>query len=266
MHNCLESGIVETVIGYRIANAHIAWSDVEYMNDKNRTSITKLKSNTLNLAAPQKPNRLVTYKNYRLADKKIMCTPPIHTIFDCNEHLTESEAVRFRKFELLWDYGREGQQSSSRGFEATAMKMFDNLSLPYHISLRTFVAKWLQESLLRGDLSRLIAPLMSILLAGNTKRISILHAHLLRRDDYGSDSMHERSDGATSEPVAEKDVYAISSEEGTIKYHLDLARNKKRSPIRSLQKKFFGVTIGSKNKTSNYISEKIASPSSSDAK
>lgn len=210
---------------------------------------------------------MITYKNYRLADKKVMCTPPIHSLFDCNEHLTESEAVRFRKFELIWDHGRDSQQSS-RGFEATAMKMFDNLSLPYHISLRTFVAKWLQESLLCGDLSRLIAPLMNILLAAGTKRISVLHAHLLRRDGYNSDSMQDRhSDGGTTEVRAEKDVYAISSEEGTIKYHMDLARNKKRSPIRSLQKKFFGVTIGSKNKTSNYISEKnITSPSASDVK
>lgn len=266
LHNCLDSGIVETVIGYRIANAHIDWSDVEYAQERNRpSSLLKSKTIVLNLIPP-KPNRLITYKNYRLADKKVMCTPPIYTIFDCNEHLTESEAVRFRKFELIWDHGREGQQIS-RGFEATALKMFDNLSLPYHISLRTFVAKWLQESLLRGDLSRLIFPLMNMLLATNTKRISILHAHLLRKDGYSSDSMQERTDGRASESVAEKDVYAISSEEGTIKYHMDLARNKKRSPIRSLQKKFFGVTIGSKNKTSNYISEKmIASPSASDAK
>lgn len=265
LHNCLESGMVETVIGYRIANAHVDWSDVEYAEEGKRPSVVKAKANVLNLI-PQKPNRLVTYKSYRLANKKIMCTPPIHTMFDCNEHLTESEAVRFRKFELLWDHGRENQQTS-RGFEATAMKMFDNLSLPYYISLRTFVAKWLQESLLRGDLCRLIAPLMNILLAGNTKRISVLHAHLLRREELAADSVHERSDGVASETVAEKDVYAISSEEGTIKYHLDLARNKKRSPIRSLHKKFFGVTIGSKNKTSNYISEKlIASPSVNDVK
>lgn len=267
LHNCLESGVVETVVGYRIANAHIDWSDVEYVQEKVRPSLFKVKPGLLNLAAP-KPNRLVTYKTYRLADKKMMCTPPINTIFDCNEHLTESEAIRFRKFELLWDYGREGQ-NSSRGFEATAMKMFDNLSLPYHISLRTFVAKWLQESLLRGDLCRLISPLMKILLATNTKRISVLHAHLIKRDGYGSDSMTERGEGGPhdGEAIAEKDVYAISSEDGTIKYHMDLARNKKRSPIRSLQKKFFGVTIGSKNKTSNYISEKmITSPSASDAK
>lgn len=262
LHNCLESGMVEAVIGNRISNAHIGWSDVEHAAPQ-RLPPTKSRT-TID---PSKPNRLTIYKNYRLADKKQMCTPPIHSLFDCNEHLTESEAVRFRKFELIWDHGRDSQQSV-RGFETTAMKMYDNLSLPYHISLRTFVAKWLQESLLRGDLGRLIAPLMNILLAANTKRISVLHAHLLRRDGYSSDSMQERSsDGGVAEVRTEKDVYAISSEEGTIKYHMDLARNKKRSPIRSLQKKFFGVTIGSKNKTSNYISEKIVtSPSASDVK
>lgn len=264
LHNCLESGIVEGVIGNRITNAHIDWSDVEHTTDATRQSIMRSKNNN---SEATKSHRLITYKNYRLADKKVMCTPPIHSLFDCNEHLTESEAVRFRKFELIWDYGRDNQQVS-RGFEATAMKMFDNLSLPYHISLRTFVAKWLQESLLRGDLGRLIAPLMNILLSSSTKRISVLHAHLLRRDGYHSDSMQDRNgDGSNVETRAEKDVYAISSEEGTIKYHMDLARNKKRSPIRSLQKKFFGVTIGSKNKTSNYISEKmVASPSASDVK
>lgn len=111
--------------------------------------------------------------------------------------------------------------------------------------------------------------MLKILLAANTKRISVLHAHLLRRtiDLNDSDSMLDHrfddcdgSDGTT----IDRDVYAISSEDGNIKYHMEMSANKhKRSPIRSLHKKFFGVTITNKNKTSNYISDKnVVSPSS----
>lgn len=95
-----------------------------------------------------------------------------------------------------------------------------------------------------------------------TRRISVVHAHLIKRDgdDNAGDGLYDELDG---ENVADKDVYAISSEDGNIKYHIEMARSKKRSPIRSLQKKFFGVTIGNKNKTSNYISDKTALPSES---
>lgn len=194
---------------------------------------------------------------------KIMCTPPPQTLFDCNESLNESECERFKKFELLWEHGRETH--NAKGFEGTLLKVLDQLALPYHASIRTFVTKWLQESLLHGDLSRLIRPLLKIMLGPSTKRISVVHAHLIKRDadDNASDSLYDRSDEMDGENVADKDVYAISSEDGNVKYHIEMARSKKRSPIRSLQKKFFGVTIGNKNKTSNYISDKSALPSES---
>lgn len=256
LHNCLSSGIVETVIGHRIANTHIEWSDIEYAE----LSPTKT---VINLTEPRH-DRLANYKSERLSDMKIMCPPPTHTIFDCNELLTESESERFKKFELIWEHGRDGQ--STRGFEKTLLKVFDQLALPYHISIRTFVTKWLQESLLRCDLGRLISPLLKIMLAAGTKRVSVVHAHLIKRDPeqqsldaYGEHvCVGDETDGEIS---IDKDVYAISSEDGNIKYHMDAyPREKKRSPIRSLQKKFFGVTIGNKNKTSNYISDKSVSP------
>lgn len=249
LNNCLSSGIVEQVIGHRISNAHIEWSEVEYSR-----------------APSPVQSRLAAYKSERLADMKIMCPPPARSQFDCNEMLSDSESQRFRKFELLWEHGRDNQNSTV-GFEKTLLKMFDQLALPYHVSIRTFVTKWLQESLLRGDIHRLVCPLMRIMLGAGTKRISVKHAHLIRRDaldKFGADGDGAalRGDDETDGDVSiDKDVYAISSEDGNIKYHMDAyPRDKKRSPIRSLQKKFFGVTIGNKNKTSNYISEKSVSP------
>lgn len=247
LNNCLSSGIVENVIGHRISNAHVEWSDSEYSREP--------------------PDRLANYKSDRLHEMKIMCPPPTHTLFDCNEMLSDSESQRFRKFELLWEHGRENQNNSA-GFERTLLKMYDQLALPFHVSIRTFVTKWLQESLLRGDMHRLVCPLMRLMLAAGTKRISVKHAHLIRReavDRFGMDSIAGTEGGAGEEETdgevsIDKDVYAISSEDGNIKYHMgSYPREKKRSPIRSLQKKFFGVTIGNKNKTSNYISEKNVS-------
>lgn len=250
LHNCLGSGIVETVIGHRIANTHIEWSPDEDL------SPTKT---IINLT--EERDRITEYKSERLSDMKIMCPPPTQSIFDCTELLTETESERFKKFELLWEHGRDGQ--CTRGFEKTLLKVFDNLSLPHHIAIRTFVTKWLQESLLRNDLNRLVSPLLNIILATSTKRVSVLHAHLLKReaaDQQSTDHGGMCEDETDGEISIDKDVYAISSEDGNIKYHMDMyAREKKRSPIRSLQKKFFGVTIGNKNKTSNYISDKVVS-------
>lgn len=259
LHNCLPSGIVENVIGHRIANTHLEWSDCEYYDpcDYNCPSVDDKAA----------VDRTTQYKRERLSGIRILCTPPTHLPFNCNEFLSESDAERFKKFELLWEHGREAGQNT-KGFEKTLMKIFDHLTLPNHVSIRTFVTKWFQESLLRGDINRLIRPLLKILLANNTKRISVLHAHLIRRtvaDANDSDSMldhrMDEADG-TDSMTHERDVYAISSEDGNIKYHMEMASNKhKKSPIRSLQKKFFGVTISNKNKTSNYISDKmVASP------
>lgn len=243
LHNCLPSGLVETIIGHRMANTHLEWS------------------NTFSDSFLKQTDRTSAYKMNRLADIKILCTPPPHSKTDVTSQLTESESLRFKKFEILWEYGRSNQ--GPRGFEKTLFKVYDFLALPHHISIRTFVTKWLQESLLRSDLNRLIKPLLRILLSSNTKRISVLHAHLLRKysENNYHDAMQDRGvDDIDSDTIIDKDVYAISSEDGHIKYHMEMTRNKKRSPIRSLQKKFFGVTIGNKNKTSNYISDKSLSP------
>lgn len=137
LHNCLSSGIVETIIGHRIANSHIEWSDVDYIDLNTNRTVVNLE--------PPKIDSISKYKIERLTDMKIMCTPPTQTFFDCNELLTESECERFKKFELLWEHGRDTHNVN--GFEVTLLKVLDQLALPFHVAIRTFVTKWLQESL-----------------------------------------------------------------------------------------------------------------------
>lgn len=268
LNSSIRSGLIETVIGHRIANTHAQWSDEEVGGGECDGSM---------VSSHRRPDRIAGYKAERLSDMRIMCAPPAHTQFDCAGLLGDSESQRFRKFELLWEYGRDNQNASAGGFERTLMTVFDQLALPYHLSIRTFVTKWLQESLLRGDMHRLVCPLMRIMFAAGTKRISVKHAHLIRREAVERFALAAEGDEAATAAEAaagggggdetdgevslDKDVCGISSEDGNIKYHMDAyQREKKRSPMRQLQKKFFGVTIGTKNKTSNYISEKSASP------
>lgn len=99
MHTCLDSGLVETVIGNRIANVHLVWS--KNVTDRN--------------------NRIYDYTYERLSDIRIMCTPPTQSLNDCNETLSENSADGFKKFELLWHLGRDNQ--NKKGFDKTLLKV-----------------------------------------------------------------------------------------------------------------------------------------------
>ncbi|GAB0100064.1 Protein dopey-1 homolog [Sergentomyia squamirostris] len=253
LHNCLDSGIVETVIGHRMLNTHKEWlaeKDSEVTtNHGNQVNQIDL---DVNENSRIKTYRLQEYKGIRLSDVKIMCPPP--SVVEFGELLSEGPSVTFGKFELLWHLGRD---RGLRGFDKTVLKMFDHLNLPQHVGMRSCVMKWLREALLRGDLPRLLQPLLALVMASNTKRIGVVNAHLLKRGSVESQDIWynpERQDDI------DRDVYAISSEDGNIRYHIEGGGKQKRSPIRSLQKKFFGVTIGNAAgkgvKPSNYITDK----------
>lgn len=251
LHNCLDSGLVETVIGNRM----YARSMQQQFAAADALSSRMAFSNNFN-----EVGALNNYRIDRAAELRMICISPVQAADITADQLKESESQSFKKFELLWHLGREKQPS--KGFEKTLLKVLDTLSLPYYMSAKTFVTKWLQSSLLRGDISRLIKPLYKILLSPNSRRIGIVHMHLMKKEGEtsvsGGDTSNQKysSDMTTEVDSIEQDVYAISSEFGNVKYHLDSSTNKKRSPMRNFQKKLFGVTLSSKNKTSNFLSDK----------
>lgn len=239
LHQSLDSGLVENVIDNRIENAHLIWSAGNFQLEP--------------------MNRLDAYKVERLSCNRIMVRCGGGQGFEGTSYLTEKQSSGFKKFELLWHLGRDLQNSKS--FEHILLKIYDNLALPQHVSIRTFVVKWLKESFLRGDLGRLLKPLLRIMLCPNTKRLSISNVHLLKKKNKKSENQAFDDKLADEEANAadimiEKDVYAVSSEDGNVRYHLGTT-GKKRSPIRTLQKRFFGVTLGPKTqqKNTSYIGE-----------
>ncbi|ALC42553.1 CG15099 [Drosophila busckii] len=235
LHSCLESGLVETVIGNRM------YAQQQLLQPNGQ---------------PGSGYALRSYQLERHAETQLLCA------LANTERLRESQARSYKKFALLWHLGREKQMS--RGFEKTLLKVLDTLALPQYMSERTFVTNWLQAALLRGDLARLTKPLYKILLAASSKRVGIVHMQQqLYRE--AAEAADEEQQGATLAPSFERDVYAISSEQGNVKYHhmesnaagaTTVTSGKKKSPIRHLPKKIFGVTLSKANKTANFLSDK----------
>lgn len=168
--------------------------------------------------------------------------------------------------------------------------MLDYLALPNYAAMRSFVSKWLQESLVRGDLPRLLHALLLFLLAATTKRIGVVHAHVQRKGGDGAEQPRGATSGAAIDiwynPDAARsgrnsmpDLYAddlnliaVSTENGNNVAYQKVSRavskgqepaavlqaggtgggglhssngnshKAKRSPIRTIQKRIFGVS------------------------
>lgn len=261
LHNCLESGLVERIIDNRM----FARTMQQHFNAAVEAAETKRNVHR------KQGTALSSYNTNRASDVYKMCVAPTFLLQRSSiDKLSESESISFKKYELLWHLGRDKQQT--RGFEKLQFKVLDTLALPPYMSVRTCVTKWLQSALLRGDLSRLVKPLYKILLASNTKRIGIVHLHLLHKnndENENSKSSMFNVESKSNHPTdvdssVEADVYAVSSEYGNIRYITDSSiHHKKRSPIRTFHKKIFGVALSSKNKTSNFVSDQAASISTS---
>uniref|UniRef100_A0A182WIP1 Uncharacterized protein n=1 Tax=Anopheles minimus TaxID=112268 RepID=A0A182WIP1_9DIPT len=161
----------------------------------------------------------------------------------------------FRKFQLLWKLGRDTYHGNE--FEKLLFLVLDSLTLPRNVSIQVKTANWLREALVRGDIGRILKLLLKILLNESTKRFSIFCPKRLRGAGAGTELDDITANGNSvseweKELLADADVqlnqacFAVSSEDGQIRYHMDPAAGlgKKRSPIRSIQKKIFGVSIG----------------------
>lgn len=224
LHSCLDSGLVERVISDRIDNSHLIWTSSDLVDSD----------------LDNKNDRLSSYKMDRLGDIKVMLSLPEMSVTNCNSQLTERQSNGFKKFDLLWHYGRDQKES----FDKILLKIYDNLSLPQHISIKTFVAKWLKESLLRGDLGRLLKPLLNVMLTAKTKRISISNIHLLSIEGFKDNNQKVFDDKTVEEEdhkdrLIENEVYVIKTDDGLVRNHLEFT--KRKSPIGSLPKKLFNM-------------------------
>ncbi|XP_073990011.1 protein DOP1 homolog isoform X1 [Rhodnius prolixus] len=143
----------------------------------------------------------------------------------------------FRRFSSLWHIGREVNAKMGNSlrisdiFYKSMLKMLDNLKLPESDCLKMEAQEWLLHSLMRGDVHRILDPILYILLDPSTARLSVLHIRIKHEDAKPIENT------ASKEEL--KNVCAISSVDGTVIYHID---QKKEIIARKKDKQVTAVT------------------------
>uniref|UniRef100_A0A2C9KBU5 Uncharacterized protein n=1 Tax=Biomphalaria glabrata TaxID=6526 RepID=A0A2C9KBU5_BIOGL len=133
--------------------------------------------------------------------------------------ISDSEVERisaFKKFSVLWHLTRSiktepNPSRSPRTFDRSMFVVLDSLKEESSIT-KTLATTWLTHVIQRGDTSRVLQPLLFMLLHPDTARISIQHV-----------SVHKAKKVSVSEKGEEdieSKIYAISSEGGNVIYHL----------------------------------------------
>lgn len=136
--------------------------------------------------------------------------------------------------------------------------MLDNLQLPDSSALKVETQNWLLHSLLRGDIHRLLDPILMILLDPATARVSVLHVRIQQHDEARKD---EASDDKTPR------IYAISSVDGNVIYHVSEKCQRGEVKPGKAKRVFVQTTLAGQDSSklnSKYITEKKTTSSSDD--
>ncbi|XP_032664309.1 protein dopey-1 homolog isoform X1 [Odontomachus brunneus] len=185
----------------------------------------------------------------------------------------EKRIEAFSRFATLWHLGREIETNPRlrgclRTFDQSLLKMLDNLQLADNSPLKLQAQSWLLHSLMRGDISRVIDPLLTILLDPSTCRMSVLHVSIQHSNTVltKNDPVEEKSEIQDDTEGAAK-IYAISSVDGNVIYHVSdnvdedkkwKKGKKKKQAINPVKiKRIFAVTtLATGDNCNHYVTER----------
>ncbi|KYN13865.1 Protein dopey-1 like protein [Trachymyrmex cornetzi] len=185
----------------------------------------------------------------------------------------EKRIEAFGRFATLWHLGREIETNPRlrgclRTFDQSLLKMLDNLQLADNSPLKLQAQSWLLHSLMRGDISRVIDPLLTILLDPSTCRMSVLHVSIQHSNTVltKNDPVEEKSEIQDDTEGAAK-IYAISSVDGNVIYHVSdnvdedkkwKKGKKKKQAINPVKiKRIFAVTtLATGDNCNHYVTER----------
>ncbi|KYM98153.1 Protein dopey-1 like protein [Cyphomyrmex costatus] len=184
----------------------------------------------------------------------------------------EKRIEAFGRFATLWHLGREIETNPRlrgclRTFDQSLLKMLDNLQLADNSPLKLQAQSWLLHSLMRGDISRVIDPLLTILLDPSTCRMSVLHVSIQHSNTVltKNDPVEEKSEIQDDTEGAAK-IYAISSVDGNVIYHVSdnvdedkkWKKGKKKKQINPVKiKRIFAVTtLATGDNCNHYVTER----------
>ncbi|XP_058800674.1 protein dopey-1 isoform X2 [Phymastichus coffea] len=184
------------------------------------------------------------------------------------------------RFSTLWHLGRDIEANPRlrgflRGFDKSLLKLLDNLQLPDNSPLKLQSQSWLLHCLVRNDISRIVNPVLMMLLDSSTCRMSVLHVSIqhsnivLTKSD--PQTLQEKSENIQDEAEGATNIYAISSVDGNVIYHVSNGQEdraddkkwrkggrKKKSLINPVKvKRIFAVTtLTNDNNGSQYVTER----------
>lgn len=110
-----------------------------------------------------------------------------------------------------------------RTFDACLQLLLDWLSLEPSSPQRTAAEGWLVQALLRNDVSRIMDPLLLKLLHPNSARVSIRHVTVrpgALAEQRQQDRLSSAEDRFAEDRDQEDNIYAISSVDGQVIYHV----------------------------------------------
>ncbi|XP_077487312.1 LOW QUALITY PROTEIN: protein DOP1A [Amblyomma americanum] len=130
-----------------------------------------------------------------------------------------------KRFAILWHLSRDLKFKSTpsnlvRPFDRCLFQMLHSLSRPSGMQ-RAAAQVWLNHSLMRGDLARLLEPAMMVLLHPDTARISVQHVSVRAGAPTPAAAADAAPAAAHDETSAEGRIFAISSVGGNVIYHVD---------------------------------------------
>lgn len=143
-----------------------------------------------------------------------------------------------KRFAILWHLSRDLKFKSTpsnlvRSFDRCLFQMLHSLSRPAGMQ-RAAAQVWLNHSLMRGDLARLLEPAMMVLLHPDTARISVQHVSVRTGVPALSPVAVVATDASAASAAAaaashddggsEGRIFAISSVGGNVIYHVDKAK------------------------------------------
>ncbi|XP_011499422.1 PREDICTED: protein dopey-1 homolog [Ceratosolen solmsi marchali] len=195
----------------------------------------------------------------------------------------EKKIDAFNRFVTLWHLGRDIETNPRlrgclRGFDKSLLKLLDNLELTDNSPLKLQSQSWLLHCLVRNDISRVVNPVLTMLLDPSTCRMSVLHVSIQHSNIILTKSdpttHQEKSENSQDDAEGTANIYAISSVDGNVIYHVSngqgdrrrydetewrLGFHKKKSSIINpvKVKRIFAVTtLTSDSKSYQYVTER----------
>ncbi|XP_074662898.1 protein DOP1A-like [Tubulanus polymorphus] len=155
-------------------------------------------------------------------------SPSIWTCEDVIGHdlVSDDMSLRikaYKKFALLWHLTRSQKPKSMLGmpprtFDRSMFVILDSLQSDISTT-KSLTHSWMTHAIQRGDIARILEPILLMLLNPDTARISIQHVNVLdQRKVCLKDDNNENT--VDSNDLSEARIFAISNEGGNVIYHV----------------------------------------------